>query len=199
MAILCFGGSFNPIHHGHLICARTVAERLGFTGVKLIPSGKPPHKSGDDEMAMGVHRLSMCRLAVASDPFFEVDDLEIRRGGASYTLETVLALKRMGQTDVHWLVGADLLPGLPDWHQPLALMAEATLHVMARPGSVIDFRALPEPFQKLSQNVVQGPQLDISATQIRARCAAGLSIKYLVPSIVENYILANELYGSIRQ
>lgn len=197
MAILCYGGSFNPIHHGHLICARHVAEKLGFTGVKLIPSGKSPHKNRSEEMAMGVHRVSMCRLAVASDPFFEVDDLEIRRGGESYTLDTVRSLKRMGQTDVHWLVGADLLPGLPDWHQPLELMAEATLHVMARPGSVIDFSALPEAYRVLSKNVVEAPQLEISATQIRRRCAAGLSIKYLVPSIVENYILANELYGAL--
>lgn len=199
MAILCFGGSFNPIHHGHLICARTVSERLGFDGVKLIPSGKPPHKPHSPDLALGVHRVSMCRLAVASDPFFSVDDLEIRRVGDSYTLDTVLALKRMGQDQVHWLVGADLISGLPDWHEPERLMAEATLHVMARPGWMFDFDALPEPMRSLANNVVEAPQLDISATMIRQRCAAGQSIRYLVPSIVENYIMANGLYGALRE
>src|SRR4051812_17449598 len=93
---LCFGGSFNPIHLGHLLCARAVAEKAGFARVVLFPSSLPPHKLGATELAGAEHRLEMCRRAVAGDPLFEVNDLEVRREGPSYTIETARELHRQG-------------------------------------------------------------------------------------------------------
>src|SRR4051794_18604351 len=131
---LCLGGSFNPIHHGHLRCSRAVAETLGHERVMLIPSGRPPHKPGDTSLAGAEDRLAMCRLAAeqASDGRirFDVDDLEVRRTGPSYTIDTVRQLKSQGWPSVDWLIGADMVLNLPTWKEPLALLAEANLLVM---------------------------------------------------------------------
>src|SRR5215204_3176269 len=100
MRRLCFGGSFNPIHHGHLICARAAAEAAGFERVVLIPSALPPHKLDDTELASSTDRLAMCRLAVEGDPWFEVEDIELIRKGPSYTIDTARELRRRGWPDV---------------------------------------------------------------------------------------------------
>src|SRR5438874_13149890 len=105
MSTLCFGGSFNPIHNGHLTCARTVAHQLDFQRVLLIPSGLPPHKPAAADLAAAEHRLAMCRIVAADEPLFQVSDLEIRRGGLSYTLDTVRELRRQGLENVSWMSG----------------------------------------------------------------------------------------------
>jgi nicotinate-nucleotide adenylyltransferase len=196
MPILCFGGSFNPIHHGHLICARAAAEGLGFSQVTLIPSAQPPHKPLDTSIAPAADRLAICRLAVGDDPMFAVDDREFRRHGPSYTLDTVRALRQAGHTKIHWLIGADMLAILPQWHQPEALLQEVQFVLMARPGHPFDWPALPAAFQSLRDHVVQVPQIDISATAIRRRVAQGRSISYLVPRPIQEYILQHQLYSS---
>ena len=138
----------------------------------------------------------MCRLAVEGDPLFEVSDVEITRTGPTYTLDTVRQLRRLGWDRVTWLIGADMVSILPQWHEPLHLLQEAELLVMARPGWSFDWESLPEPFRVLRQQVVEAPLIDISATTIRRRVAAGMSIRYLTPGPVCDYIAARGLYRS---
>ena len=194
MAQLWFGGSFNPIHHAHLVCARAVAEEMGFEKVALVPSNQPPHKPVNKAIAPAKHRLAMCRLAVEGSALFEVDDLEIQRNGASYTIDTVRELRRRGAGEVHWMIGADMLQMLPHWHEPAALLAETRFIIVARPGWSIDWENLPPAYHFLQNHVVIAPQLEISATDIRRRVADGKSIDYLTPNSVVRYISANNLY-----
>jgi nicotinate-nucleotide adenylyltransferase len=195
MRKLWFGGSFNPIHVGHLICARAVAESAGFDQITLIPSGQSPHKSAEYAMADANHRLEMCRLAVAGDDFFAVDDIEVRRSGPSFTVNTVTELKARGETEVAWLIGADMALFLPSWHQPARLLAETSFFLMARPGWNLDWSQMPPEFRHLQKNVVSAPELEISSTAIRNRWAAGKSIRYLTPDAVIQYINAKSLYS----
>ncbi|HZZ43507.1 MAG TPA: nicotinate-nucleotide adenylyltransferase [Tepidisphaeraceae bacterium] len=192
--MLCLGGSFNPIHHGHLICARAVAEAAGFNRVLLIPSSQPPHKRLNGDIASAEHRLAMCRAAIDADDFFDVSDIELRRNGPSYTIETVRQLKASGWGKVHWLIGADMVEILPKWHEPQALMAEAQFVVMARPGWGLDWEKMPGEFRHLQKSVMAAPLLAISATEVRRRVAEGKSIRYLVPEGVRKYIEEKGLY-----
>lgn len=191
---LCFGGSFNPIHYGHLACSKAVAAELGFGQVVLIPSRQPPHKPDQSDMASAKNRLTMCELAVAGDPLYTVDSIEMRRSGPSYTIDTVREFRRRGWDSVSWLIGADMLNFLPHWHDPYALLAEVDFVVMARPGFAFDWDQLPEPFRKLQQNVVEAPLVDISSTEIRRRVAAGEPIDGLTPPAVVDYIKEQHLY-----
>jgi nicotinate-nucleotide adenylyltransferase len=195
MRNLCFGGTFNPIHNGHLVCSRAVATGMDATRLVLIPSATSPHKLGHADMASGEDRLAMTRLAVAGDPLYEVDDLELRRGGPSYTVDTVRQLKSTRAWDeVNWLIGADQVAALPRWRDPDALLREVNLVIMARPGWSFDWHTLPPPFRTLQDHVVEAPRLDISATDIRDRVRAGQPIEHLVPRVVADYILAHNLY-----
>lgn len=194
MKTLCFGGSFNPIHHGHLVSARAVAEEQGFDRVLLIPSAQPPHKPGATDLAAPHHRLAMCRLAVEGDPLFDVSDLELTRTGPSYTIDTARELKRRGWGEVHWLIGADMVPILPKWHEPDNLLREVTFWLVARPGWAIDWSSLPEAYQHLAERTVKVPQVQLSATLLRERIAAGRSIAYLTPPAVCRYVREQRLY-----
>lgn len=194
MRYLWFGGSFNPIHFGHLVCARGVAESAGFDRVVLLPSGQSPHKTADASMAEPHHRVAMCQAAVAGDPLFAVDGIEMRRAGPSYTIDSVRELKQRGFTSVAWLIGADMVNSLPTWHEPANLLAEVDFVLMARPGWSMDWSLLPPEFRGLQKNVVPAPQLDISSTQIRDRLARGQSIRYLTSEAVVRYISEQRLY-----
>ncbi len=191
---LCFGGSFNPIHNGHLVCARAVAAKIDAGQVMLIPSGCPPHKRAAADLAAAEDRLAMCRLVAAADSLFQVSDLEIRRDGPSYTLETARELRRMGMQRVNWLIGADMLNFLPNWHEPLELLKEINFIIVARPGFVFDWSGLPAPFQVLREHVVEAPLVNVSATEVRRRVRAGEAIDQLVPAEVANYIQSHHLY-----
>jgi nicotinate-nucleotide adenylyltransferase len=194
MRQLVFGGTFNPIHHGHLACSRAVAEQLGFDRVLLVPSAKPPHKAASATLADSADRLAMTRLAVSGDPFFEVDDLELRRAGPSYTLDTARDLTSRGQGSVSWLIGADTLLNLPKWHRPADLLKEVNFVIMARPGWSLDWQTLPPEYRHLQANVVEAPLMSISSTDIRNRIAIGRSIRYLTPGSVCDYIFERNLY-----
>jgi len=136
----------------------------------------------------------MCRIAAQSDPIFEVSDIEVRREGPSYTIDTVLQLKEQGHQCVEWLIGADMLQILPKWHRSLELIQTAHILVMARPGFAIRWDLLPPEFQHLRDNVVPAPQMDISSTEIRRRVRAGEPIDHLVPEGVARYIYEHRLY-----
>lgn len=205
MRHLCFGGSFDPVHLGHLRCAQAVADGDlppgGFGRVVLIPAAISPLKTGDRAPpAEAGDRLAMCRLAADEENarlnrlLFEVDDLELSRPGPSYTIDTVRALRARGLTDPWWLIGADQLALLPRWREAETLLQEVNFLVVARPGWSFDFDALPAPFQALRDRVVTAPLLDISATDIRRRVAEGRSITGLVPASVERHILRRGLY-----
>jgi len=194
MGNLVVGGSFNPIHHGHLLCARAAAEAAGLGGVILMPSRSPPHKPNDPALAAAEDRLAMCRLAVGWTSGFSVDDREIRRTGPSYTIDTVRELRQQGWPAVHWMIGADMLLSLPTWHQSRELIDEARFVIIARPGRTIDWSQLAEPFRRLRESVVTAPLIDISATDIRARVAAGQPIDFMTPPGVVDYIRSRGIY-----
>jgi nicotinate-nucleotide adenylyltransferase len=196
MTTLCFGGSFNPVHVGHLLVARTIAEAKGFERIRLIPSAQPPHKPGSADLAAPADRLAMCQLVSTSDPMFETDPQELERSGPSYTIETAMEFKGRGAETVHWLIGADMVQILPKWHRPDELLEHVTFWIARRPGYAIDWGALPEAFQALRSQVVDAPLLEISATAIRARARAGRSLRYLVTPEVERYIFEHGLYVS---
>jgi nicotinate-nucleotide adenylyltransferase len=194
MRILCFGGSFNPIHHGHLIVARSAAEAAGFDQVRLIPNLLPPHKL-DQTIASAADRLTMTRLAADADPLFFVDDIELTRPGPSFTIDTIRQFRQSGLPRVTWLIGADMLPSLQTWRNAHDLIREADFLVVARPGSIIDPNVIAEPFRHLAAAILQTPQLDISSTDIRQRVASGRSIEYLTSPKVVRYISQRSLYG----
>ena len=194
MPILCFGGSFNPIHNGHLRCADAVAARAGYDRVLLIPSAQPPHKPDAPDLAPAEDRLTMSRLAAAATPGFDVSDLETRRGGPSYTIDTAQQLRDQGINPVHWLIGSDMLLYLPKWHRWQDLLKQVHFVVMARPGWPIDWHALPPEIQPLKDNLVEAPLIDITASDIRRRVAKAQPIDHLVPPPVARYIEEHHLY-----
>jgi nicotinate-nucleotide adenylyltransferase len=191
---LYFGGSFNPIHFGHLRCAEAVARNANFDQVTFVPSGISPHKAGQNDMVTATDRLTMCRLAVEGHPLYAVSDVEACRGGISYTIDTIRQLKAQGEHVVSWLIGADMLQILPSWRAAEQLLAEANLVVMARPGFEIDWLRLPAAFRHLREHLVEAPLIDISATEIRRRCRAGETIDGLTPPAVVQYIEETSLY-----
>ena len=201
MPIICFGGSFNPIHYGHITPAQAVAAKAGFDRVRLIPSAQPPHKPDAADLAPAADRLAMCQLAAdwanaqtPAGPRFEVDDIETRRTGPSYTIDTVSELKRQGFDSVHWLIGADMLLSLPRWHRPADLLQEVQFVVMARPGFTLDFATLPPEFRHLQAQVVEVPLIPISATDIRERVRRSRPITALTPPVIGRYIFSHGLY-----
>jgi len=194
MQTLCLGGSFNPIHHGHLVCARSVMERAGYQRLVLVPAAQPPHKPPGANLAPAADRLRMCQLAVRSTDTMDVDGLELNRTGPSYTLDTARELKQRGWAEVHWLIGADMLNHLPKWHRPLDLIREVHFVVMARPGFEFDWQNLPPEFRHLRDRVVEAPRIEISSTDIRGRVRAGLPIDFLTPPPVVEHIRSAGLY-----
>lgn len=195
MRRLFFGGSFNPIHHGHLLCAQAAAQAAGFDRITLIPSGRPPHKANRGfVMASAEDRLVMCRLAIGGVDLFEVNDIELRRSGPSYTIATVRQLKTLGAKAVHWLVGADTLPQLPTWHEAANLVREVEFVVMARPGWQLAIESLPPELEAIRVKAVATPLIEISATDIRRRVKASQPVDYLTPRPVVEYIRARQLY-----
>lgn len=198
-----YGGSFDPIHVGHLISARSIAEAMSFSKVILIPSARPPHKEGV-AMTTAEHRMAMVRLAIEGDPLFEASDVELGRAGPSFTLDTVMEYRRrLGDTaELFWIIGADSLPELPTWHRIDELVKRVTIVTAARPGfvkpAVADLAEAvgKEAAQALLSNCCLTPEIDISATRIRARVAAGDSIRYLTPEAVASYIQQHGLYAT---
>lgn len=198
MNIGVLGGTFDPIHIGHLVVADEVTARLGLDEVIFVPAGKPWLKSSTHILAAG-HRLQMVRLAIAGKPHFRLSNLEIERAGPTYTVDTIRELKKnLGVDDeILFVLGWDNLIDLPRWHQPELLIPMCRLVAVPRVGCPVpDLGSLDEAIPGLSKRVIMldKPEIDISASVIRERVRQGLSISHLVPEAVERYIKEQGLY-----
>jgi nicotinate-nucleotide adenylyltransferase len=184
------GGTFDPIHSGHLLLARGILERLSLDRVLFVPAADPPHKSGTH--AGADHRLAMVRLAVDGLPDFAVSTVEMERDGPSYTVDTLRQLRaEYGDSELFLIIGADNVSDLPTWVDPEGILALATVVAGSRAVSAAGDGPLAGRIER-----VDTPAFDISSTEIRRRRAAGLSLRCLVPDAVERYILDHHLYGS---
>lgn len=196
-----FGGSFDPIHHGHLIVARSAAEQLGLPRVVFIPSARPPHKLGG-VVTDPAHRLAMVEAAVAGDPLFAVDDLELHRAGPSYTFDTVGEYRRRMGSDAEliWFIGADSLPQLPTWYRVAELVQAVRIVTLARAGwsppepAYLEGAVGPAATRQLLRDCLTTPTIEISATDIRERVRSGRPIINLVSPAVRSYIDAHRIY-----
>jgi len=181
------GGSFDPVHHGHLIAAGRALEALSLARVLLVPCARQPLKR-QDPVAPPEHRRRMLELAVAGDARFAVESLELERPAPSFTVDTLRALTRRcpGERLV-LLLGADAAAELPRWKEADEVARLAEVAILTRPGA-------PEVRSPMVRHAVATPAIEISASDIRARCLAGKSIRYLVPAAVADYIAKEGLY-----
>jgi nicotinate-nucleotide adenylyltransferase len=181
------GGSFDPIHHGHLIVGRVAAESLGLDELRFVPAREQPFKRGR-HAAPAADRAAMLELAVAGAAGFAVERTELERAGPSYTVDTLAALRaREPSASLTLLLGADAAAELDLWHRARELPELARIVVFARPGT-------PIPRSPLIAASVEVPAIEISATEIRRRVRAGRSIRYWVPEAVAEYIARHRLY-----
>jgi nicotinate-nucleotide adenylyltransferase len=184
-----FGGTFDPPHLGHLALAERAAERLALERVMFVPAARPPHKRRAP-LTPARHRLAMVRLAVRGNPRFAVSDLELRRAGPSYTVDTLRALHaRHPRARLHLLLGADSLVDLPNWREADAIRRLATLVVAVRPG------AAAPPARGARVVALDNPGLDVASHALRATLARGGSARYLVPDAVLRYAARHRLYA----
>ncbi len=212
-----FGGTFNPIHYGHLAAAEEVRERLKLDRVLFIPSFLPPHKQ-EKEMPSAVQRLEMVRLAISGNEHFKPSDIEVRRGGKSYTIDTIEALLQQHPgAELYFVTGLDSFLDIQSWKDWKRLLTLCSFVVLSRPGyffadlakisfmkeSVLGLAALDR--RETEQIVISADGLkvylerislyDISSTDIRTRVRHAQTIKYHLPESVEHYIIENRVYA----
>lgn len=195
MRIGVLGGTFDPVHYGHLRLAEEAREALGLQRVLLIPAFVSPFRTAE-RLSEPAHRLRMLQLAAHDNPHFVVSDIEIQRGGVSYTVETLHALQAQHpDAELYLIVGADALRGFPAWREPERIVHICTLAVGVRPDYDLQatLNTLPEPIRARVQPIRATP-LDISATELRQRVRTGRSIRYLTPPNVIEYIHQHRLY-----
>ena len=206
-----FGGSFNPVHYGHLLLAEEVRERLALARVVFMPAGVPPHKPAAG-IAAAADRYAMVTLAIAGNPAFAASDLELRRSGPSYTVDTLAQLD-VPRRDLFLLIGSETFLDLLSWREPRRLLTLARLVVIPRAGSPFDpeSAAARKVLHEIGADgittaeaggvpdadvvIVHATSLPLSASDIRARAAAGQSLAYRVPPPVAEYIGRHRLYG----
>jgi nicotinate-nucleotide adenylyltransferase len=190
------GGTFDPIHLGHLAIAEEARESLGLERVLLLPAAAPPHKPGRP-VTPAADRVAMVELAIAGNPAFGISRLEIERGGESYTIDTLRSLRAYGTVDPWFILSAEALAGLPSWHEPDRVLDLCRLAVVPRAGYArLDPAWVAARFPGREDRVrfMPGPLLPISGSVVRRRAAAGRSVRYLVPDAVARYILDHRLY-----
>jgi nicotinate-nucleotide adenylyltransferase len=200
MKIGVLGGTFDPVHLGHLMIAEEVRASQGLSEVILVPAGQPLLKPAHP-IAPAEHRLQMLRLAVVDRPYLRVSAMEIERPGPSYTVDTIAEMQgRMGgANELFFILGWDSLAQLPEWREPLRIIGMCRLVAIPRPGyQCPSLEALEERIPGISQRVVllEEPHIDISASDIRERAAKGLSLRQLVPEPVADYIRQHKLYST---
>jgi nicotinate-nucleotide adenylyltransferase len=191
------GGTFNPPHLGHLICAQEARVALGLAEVWLVPARVPPHKPVEAEPG-AEQRLALCRLAVAGDPSLRASALEIERDAPSYTVDTLTALHESApESELYLILGGDVAAGLPLWREPERVLSIATLAIAKRRGTprAEVARALAAVPGGERARFFSMPRIAISSTMVRRRVAEGRPIRYLVPDAVAEHIQRHGLYG----
>jgi nicotinate-nucleotide adenylyltransferase len=196
------GGTFDPIHFGHLILAETARDTLRLDKVYFVPAADPPHKQGRI-IASAEHRLKMLKMAIADNDAFELSLIDIDREGPDYTAEMLeIARKKLLQSgdDLWFLMGLDSVIDFPNWHEPERIRQLARLAAATRPGYDIDWTPLEKALPGISHEVtlLPMPGVDIASNNIRRRILHGSSIRYLVPECVRKYILETGLYRYVR-
>lgn len=201
MKIGILGGSFNPVHIGHLIIAEEAYWRRGLSKVIFVPTGLPPHKNAQD-LAEACHRYDMVRLAIRGNDHFIASDLEIKRKGKSYTVDTIETLLKQSGKDceLYLIIGMDTLQELPAWRDVKRISTLCRFVVVNRPGSTPNSMSLlipilgEEKIKEMERLQIQVPPVGISSTEIRVRLRQGRQIRYMVPEVVESYIKEHRLY-----
>jgi nicotinate-nucleotide adenylyltransferase len=208
--VALFGGSFNPIHYGHLLLADQVRERLGLDRVLFMPAAAPPHKAAG-QLASAPDRYAMVALATAGHPAFAVSDLELQRPGRSYTVDTIEALRAAGDDQLYLLIGSETFLDLLSWKEPARIASLARIVVVPRAGTGFDpeGRHAQKVLEEIGQPrfvratgpapadgvlIVDAVSLPISASDLRQRASRGQSLAYRVPEAVIAYIRARRLY-----
>ena len=193
MKTCLFGGTFDPPHFGHLIVAQTIFEAEHFDKIVFVPAHIPPHKKERKISAVAV-RLEMLKIATMDNPNFEISDIELKRGGISYSLETIHTYKEqtgLDRENLYYLIGSDSLKQFQTWQNPKAILEECQLIVAIRPG----FRPSDIPNWILAKvQFANIPRIEISSTQIRARWVEDKTIRYMVTQPVWTYINKHNLY-----
>ena len=196
MRTAIFGGSFDPVHIGHLLIAESARAAFSLDRIIFMPANISPHKyaEGNGERASASisaeARCALLRAALQDNPYFEISTHELERGGVSYTIDTLLAFGAREDAPVYCLIGADLAPRLGEWHRPQELARLARFIAVTREGKVPE---APPPF---SLERFDSPGIDVSSTMIRERIASGRSVRYLVPDAVEALIRERGYYGA---
>lgn len=218
------GGTFNPLHRGHLAVARAIQTRLGFDRMLFVPTGDPPHKRTQD-LAPATHRLAMVQLAVDAEPGFEVSDIEVRRSGRSYTIDTITELHARAAAQVEQrfslCLGLDAFLDIESWHRADELLGRCHFVVVSRPGLAfarlrslanlpsldptqlaaldagrLDVATFPLPAER-TLTLLTIPPCPVSASMVRTRIAQGLPLDGLLPPPVERYIIRERLYQEL--
>jgi nicotinate-nucleotide adenylyltransferase len=191
------GGTFDPIHHGHLLAAEEACHQLALDRVLFVPAGLPPHKPARP-ISSADHRVHMVELAITGKPHFALSRVDVDRPGPSYTVDTLELLRAGWGPDPRFffIEGNDSLSDVASWYQPRRLIELCDLAVVARPGAQIDLPELERRLPGITGRIhwVQIPLLQISSSDLRARVRSGRSISYLVPREVEDYIRRHGLY-----
>lgn len=193
------GGSFDPIHLGHLIAAEETARQLELDQVLLTPA-KDQWRKPDRDLVLAPDRLAMVRLAAAGNPRLGVSEVDLRREGSSYTKDTLTDLDAEydGRADLFFILGFDAVTDLPNWREPARILQLATLVTVVRPGYSIPWDTLEAVSPHARQRIrpISMPEVGISSTEVRRRLAAGESVRYWVPDAVIEYIHQHHLYGA---
>lgn len=199
MRLGLLGGTFDPVHYGHLLMAEFAREQCRLDQVWFVPAAVPPHKQHGG-VSDSARRLEMLELAIGGHEPFAASRMEIDRGGVSFTVDTLSALHHeQPQTELFLILGADSLVDLPNWREPANIARLATIAVCGRPGFAVDFAPLQgliaaDQIEAIRQHRVEMPLIELSSRDLRRRVAAGLSIRYQTPRAVEKYIEAHGLY-----
>ena len=200
MRLGLYGGSFDPVHYGHLLLAECCREELSLDAVWFLPAAVSPFKTGRTE-TIARHRVEMLKLALAGHESMNVSTLEIERGGVSYTVDTLAQVReQQPDAELFFLMGGDSLQDLPGWREPARICELAIPVVVPRPDAPpVDYGVLrevvsPERLEEIRRHETPMPQINLSSTDLRSRVAAGKSIRYRTPRAVEKYLETHGLY-----